>query len=87
MLELRVSGEFVLLNGEMCDREHLYIEWVDYGDNMYDVHICYKNTGELFGNVAWCGIKGMPATLAKIHEIKKISGINVMQRFSSKKEE
>lgn len=84
MLEdLNVSGEFVLLNGEMAEKGNLYIEFVDYGDNVFDVQICKKDKNDLFGGMAWTAINGIKRTLSLIEEISKITGITDVRKFVS----
>ncbi len=80
MADILMSGEFVMLNGEMADRDDLCINWVDFGDGYYDVHICYKKTNKLFGSIAWCGIPGLNKTKRRVSNIQEITGINDVRK-------
>lgn len=70
-----ISGEYVLLGGEMAEKSELAIEWVDYNDDYFDIQIVHKNNNELFGSMALCGIPSLERTKQRINEISKKTGI------------
>jgi hypothetical protein len=78
--DIKVSGEFVLFGGEMAERNSLYLEWVDYGDGIYDLHIGIKGEDRLFGQSAWCGISGLTKLQHLIEMVQQASGIQEIRR-------
>ena len=57
MFENIKRNEKVLIIGEHSETvDNLFIHLSDYGDSYYDLVICYKETEELFGGIAWCAI-------------------------------
>lgn len=75
------SGEFVLLNGDMAERDNLYIEWGTYGADSYSVHICLKQTNSLFGNTTWTDLTSQEKVLEVVRHIKRHSGITTIRKF------
>lgn len=79
--DIKVIGDYVVLNDYMAEQKDLVIEWTDYGDDYYNVGIVHKETGDLFGGLAWCGIYGLAKMNKIIRAIENKSGIKRVQKY------
>jgi hypothetical protein len=73
--DLKVNGEFITLNGHTKERDQLYIEWVDYGDNYYDIQLCDKLNGQILGGAALTALEGTLTTKRLVLMIMNKTGI------------
>lgn len=74
---LQKNGD-VLTSGDHSESVNkLFIHWSDYGDDYFDLVICYKETERMFGPVAWVAIPGykIDNTLKKLKDITSITDV------------
>lgn len=50
------QDDYIIMGKESAKFEDLFIHLSDYGDSFYDLVICFKSNGNMFGDSSWCGI-------------------------------
>ena len=75
------SGEYILMNGDMAERDNLFIEWGQYGGDTYSICICFKKTRTVFGNTKWEGMKTLQEVNQMIKFIRNNSCINTVRKW------
>lgn len=81
--EVAVSGSTVVLYGNKEYRSNLCIEYVDYGDNYFDLQIIHKETGNLFGGAVLSAIPTKACLEQKIEELKEKTGITEVRKYEA----
>lgn len=80
------DGE-VLTIGEYSETvDKLFIHLSDYGDDYFDLTICYKETEEMFGSVSWCVIPSSKID-GRIKELVELTNIQDVRRETIKPSE
>lgn len=75
--DIKKNGEMLTIGDNSETIDNLFIHCSDYGDNYYDLTICYKVTEELFGGIGWCAIPSgrIESTLDELMNKTKIKDV------------
>jgi len=74
MLDIKINGANVTVEGETAARKDLIIVVTDYGDRYYDVNFVNAVTDKLFGGTVYAGIKGLGTAMKYAKALQYESG-------------